>query len=306
MEHDQFFTYNLSRRLDFLGPTQPPIQWIPGLKQPGCETDHSPPSSTDFKNMWRWAVSSSAHKRCYSCETVRQNHKGMPGVLDKKVLKVKLSDMLLVWNVSWQHWQRWFGKTNETCMYWQICINHHQKATFVMNRGKLKNLSLLHSMIDMCYIDKGDRMADSYLLSHGAWSRKKKYIFNLTILNGYIILEFFGSQVDHRKFHLVLDQNLLEMSSREPRPQSTLRGRPNPSTGQMTQLEGWQVTHWAVSSLCLWCHMHSQTQTFIYHISVQKCKVALCLHSCFRIYHTEVHFWNMGLLHHGKETSLRM
>jgi hypothetical protein len=32
-----------------LGPTQTPVQWVPGLSQgkerPGCNADHSPPSS---------------------------------------------------------------------------------------------------------------------------------------------------------------------------------------------------------------------------------------------------------------------
>jgi hypothetical protein len=40
-----------------LGPTQPPIQWVPGalsleVKRPGREADHSPPSSTEVKNAW--------------------------------------------------------------------------------------------------------------------------------------------------------------------------------------------------------------------------------------------------------------
>jgi hypothetical protein len=39
-----------------LGPTQPPIQWVPGdlflgVKRPGREADHSPPSSTEVKNV---------------------------------------------------------------------------------------------------------------------------------------------------------------------------------------------------------------------------------------------------------------
>jgi hypothetical protein len=38
-----------------LGPTQSPIQWIPGVlfpgvKRPGREADHSPPSSAEVKN----------------------------------------------------------------------------------------------------------------------------------------------------------------------------------------------------------------------------------------------------------------
>jgi hypothetical protein len=39
---------------EFLGPTQPPIQWIQGalslgVKRPGREADHSPPSSAEVK-----------------------------------------------------------------------------------------------------------------------------------------------------------------------------------------------------------------------------------------------------------------
>jgi hypothetical protein len=40
-----------------LGPTQPPIQWIsealsPGIKRPGREDDHSPPTSAEVKKVW--------------------------------------------------------------------------------------------------------------------------------------------------------------------------------------------------------------------------------------------------------------
>jgi hypothetical protein len=38
-----------------LGPMQPPIHWVlraptPGIKRPGREADHSPPSSDEVKN----------------------------------------------------------------------------------------------------------------------------------------------------------------------------------------------------------------------------------------------------------------
>jgi hypothetical protein len=42
-----------------LGPTQPPIQWVSGIlslgvKRPGREADHSPPSSAEVKNAWSY------------------------------------------------------------------------------------------------------------------------------------------------------------------------------------------------------------------------------------------------------------
>jgi len=38
-----------------MGPTQPPIQWVPaaltlGVKRPGREADNSPPSSAEVRN----------------------------------------------------------------------------------------------------------------------------------------------------------------------------------------------------------------------------------------------------------------
>jgi hypothetical protein len=42
-----------------LGPTQSPIQWVPGdlslgVKPSGREADHSPPSSAEVKNAWSY------------------------------------------------------------------------------------------------------------------------------------------------------------------------------------------------------------------------------------------------------------
>jgi hypothetical protein len=42
-----------------LGPTQPPVQWVagaftPGIKRPGSEANHSPPSSAEVKNPWSY------------------------------------------------------------------------------------------------------------------------------------------------------------------------------------------------------------------------------------------------------------
>jgi hypothetical protein len=42
-----------------LGPNQPPFQWVPGalspmIKRPGRKANHTPPSSAEVKNAWRY------------------------------------------------------------------------------------------------------------------------------------------------------------------------------------------------------------------------------------------------------------
>jgi hypothetical protein len=54
------FLFATASRLD-LWPTQPPTQWVagalsPGVKQTGCEADHSPPSSSEVKNAWSYTA----------------------------------------------------------------------------------------------------------------------------------------------------------------------------------------------------------------------------------------------------------
>jgi hypothetical protein len=49
-----------------LGPTQPPIQWVPVIlstrvKGPGREADHSPPSSAEVKNAWSYTSIPAIH-----------------------------------------------------------------------------------------------------------------------------------------------------------------------------------------------------------------------------------------------------
>jgi hypothetical protein len=52
------FLFNTASRTA-LGPTQPLIQWVPGalslgVKQPGREADHSPPSGAEVENTWSY------------------------------------------------------------------------------------------------------------------------------------------------------------------------------------------------------------------------------------------------------------
>jgi hypothetical protein len=45
------FHFSMSSR-PALGSTQPSIQWVPGVKRPVREADHSPPASAEVKKTW--------------------------------------------------------------------------------------------------------------------------------------------------------------------------------------------------------------------------------------------------------------
>jgi hypothetical protein len=47
--HGKIFLFSTASR-PALGTTQPPIQWVPGVKRLGPEADHSPPASAEIKN----------------------------------------------------------------------------------------------------------------------------------------------------------------------------------------------------------------------------------------------------------------
>jgi len=59
------FLFTTASRTAF-GPTQPPIQWVPGsisldVKHQKREVDHSPPSSAEFKNEWSYTSTPPIH-----------------------------------------------------------------------------------------------------------------------------------------------------------------------------------------------------------------------------------------------------
>jgi hypothetical protein len=54
------FLFSTSSR-PTLGPTQAPIQWVPGVKRPGSEADHSPSTSIKVKNTWIYTFTPPIH-----------------------------------------------------------------------------------------------------------------------------------------------------------------------------------------------------------------------------------------------------
>jgi hypothetical protein len=71
------FLFTIASRMT-LGPTQPPVQWVPwalslGIKQLRCEADHSPPSSAEVKNVWSYTSTPPIHLHVWCLAKNRDN-----------------------------------------------------------------------------------------------------------------------------------------------------------------------------------------------------------------------------------------
>jgi hypothetical protein len=63
------------------------------------------------------------------------------------------------------------------------------------------------------YVDKADRMTNSYSISRRTWKWTKKIFFHLLdlmILNSFILMSSCGAKLSHRDFRLALVCNMLE------------------------------------------------------------------------------------------------
>ena len=129
-----------------------------------------------------------ATKQIYCCGTVRPKRKGVPQDLGPKRM-----------TLQWGDFQVWTSG-DLTAILWRdkcdvrILTNIHDapiQGNFCDNNGMaIKPHIVADYNCHMGYIDKGDRMANSYYIKHCTWKQTKElffHLFDLTILNSYII-----------------------------------------------------------------------------------------------------------------------
>jgi hypothetical protein len=106
------------------------------------------------------------------CGTVRQNRKGMPGDSDNKTIKLKQTDIHarerdVLTEIIWKDKQ---GMS--------ILTNMHKspaEGKICHECGRFHKLAIVEEYSRyMNYVDKGDRMGNSYSISHRTWKRIKK------------------------------------------------------------------------------------------------------------------------------------
>ncbi len=232
-----------------------------------------------------------ATKQIYCCGTVRPNRKGMPQDLDPKRMTLKRGDLQVR------------TRGDLTTILWRdkrdvrILTNIHDapaEGNFCDTNGKaIKPQIVADYNRHMGYVDKGDRMANSYSINRRTWKWTKKlffHLFDLTILNSHILFSSLGGKkISHRDFRNTLMWNLLAQAGHERNVQRPI-GRPSAAVTKVLRLEERDRKHWPIPSAtrrrCRVCSAKGVTRNV--SMICEKCDVALCCDkTCFRDYHTQ-------------------
>jgi len=126
------------------------------------------------------------------------------------------------------------------------------EGNFCNNNGKaIKPQIVADYNRHMGYVDKGDRMANSYSINCRTWKWTKKLffqLFDLAILNSYILFSSLGGKkILHSDFRNTLLENLLAHAGHERNVQGPI-GRPPAAATQVVRLEERGTKHWPIPS----------------------------------------------------------
>ena len=100
----------------------------------------------------------------------------------------------------------------------------------------------------MGFVDKSDRMVNSYGIARRTWKWTMKLFFHLTdmtILNAFLIHKSSGGKMAHKNFREILVRELIIQSQEENVTASGIsRGRPSPAAPHFSRLEVKHSHHW--------------------------------------------------------------
>lgn len=230
-------------------------------------------------------------KDIYCCGTIRPNREGIPQDSGPKRTTFQRGDLKVR------------TRGDLTAILWRdkrdvrVLTNIHDapaEGNFCDTNGKaIKPQIVADYNRHMGYVDKGDRMANSYSINRRTWKWTKKlffHLFDLTILNAHILFSSLGGKkISHRDFRNTLLWNLLAQAGHERNVQRPI-GRPPAAVTQVLRLEERDRKHWPIPSAtrrrCRVCSAKGFTRNV--SMICEKCDVALCCDTtCFRDYHTK-------------------
>jgi hypothetical protein len=145
----------------------------------------------------------------------------------------------------------------------------------------------------MGYVDKSDRMANSYGIARRTWKWTKKLFFHLldmTILNAFILHKTSGGKLTHKEFRETLIQDLItECHELNVTARGVSIGRPSPAVASLSRLEVKHSQHWPTKGTqrrCRVCSQNNKRKVSMYYCV--KCDAALCIVDCFERWHTRL------------------
>jgi len=142
------------------------------------------------------------------------------------------------------------------------------------------------------YVDKADRMANSYSINRRTWKWKKKlffHLFDLAILHSYILFSSLGKKISHSDFRNILLGNLLAHAGHEGNVQRPI-GRPPAAATLVVRFEERCRKHWTIPSAkrrrCRVCAEKGVTRNV--SVICERSDVAICCdRRCFVDYHNK-------------------
>jgi hypothetical protein len=172
------------------------------------------------------------------CGTVRPNRKDMPPDFGRKTLRLKKGDI------------RVRSRADLTALVWKdkrevyILTNMHQPPTegnFCDEHGNALKPAIVESYnTHMGYVDKSDRMANSYSISRRTFKWTKKLFFHLldlAILNSWILLSTCGAKYSQRDFRFLLVRNMIDEAGKLGCRRCPMVGRPSPAATKLDRLQ---------------------------------------------------------------------
>src|SRR5215469_5043098 len=173
------------------------------------------------------------------CGTVRSDRRGMPKDISSRAMKTKKGDIITRVGGN-QSIVRWKDKRD---VY--VLTNMHTppvEGNFCDESGHAVKPRVIEDYnAHMGYVDKSDRMVNSYGIARRTWKWTKKLFFHLTdmaILNAFLLHKTCGGKMKHKRFREVLVRNLITESHEQNVTVSGVsRGRPSPSVSQISRLE---------------------------------------------------------------------
>jgi hypothetical protein len=177
----------------------------------------------------------------------------------------------------------------------RILTNIHDapaEGNFCDTNGKaIKPKTVVDCNRHLGYVDKGDRMANSYSINRCTWKWTKTlffHLFDLAILNSYILFSSLGGkEISHRDFRNTLIRNLLAQAGHERNVQRPV-GRPPAAALQIIRFQERSRKQWPIPSVTRRrCMCAEKGVARNVSMICERCSVGLCCNNtCFRDYHT--------------------